>query len=143
ALDDVLDLVGPRVHVLGHVTGLDADRRVAGGDEAPGIHLGVGRGRRAHGASVWLGSVGPRTLSGAPRCYFAAAGNAGSLPMSRTSCWMTTVAFRLATSCFMRSMEATVAARSKLKLGTPPVSSFSRKWTRSPVSSTGPMSFSL
>src|ERR1041384_4173722 len=54
--------------------------------------------------------------------YFAAAGNAGSLPMSRMSCWMMTVAFRLATIPFMRSIEATVAARSKLKCGTPPVS---------------------
>src|SRR4029077_7476433 len=35
-------------------------------------------------------------------CYFAAAGNAGSLPMSRMSCWMTTVALRFATICFMR-----------------------------------------
>jgi hypothetical protein len=35
---------------------------------------------------------------------------------------MTTVAFRFATICFMRSIEATVAARSKLKLGTPPLS---------------------
>ena len=57
-----------------------------------------------------------------PDPYFAAAGNAGSLPMSRMSCWMTTVAFRFATICFMRSIEATVAARSKLKLGTPPLS---------------------
>src|SRR4030095_12186455 len=54
--------------------------------------------------------------------YFAAAGNAGSLPMSRMSCWMTTVAFTFATICFMRSIEATVAARSKLKCGTPPLS---------------------
>jgi len=51
--------------------------------------------------------------------YFAAAGNAGSLPMSRMSCWMMTVALRFATICFMRSIEATVAARSKLNHGTP------------------------
>jgi hypothetical protein len=42
--------------------------------------------------------------------------------MSRMSCWMMTVALRFATICFMRSIDATVAARSKLKCGTPPVS---------------------
>src|SRR5262245_28236059 len=52
-------------------------------------------------------------------CYFAAAGNAGSLPMSRMSCWMMTVALRLAAICFIRSIEAIVAARSKLNHGTP------------------------
>ena len=51
--------------------------------------------------------------------YFAATGNAGSLPMSRGSCWMMTVAFRLAAIFLMRSSEAIVSARSKLKDGTP------------------------
>ena len=44
--------------------------------------------------------------------YFAAAGNAGSLPMSRESCWMMTVPFTFPTICFMRSIDASVAARS-------------------------------
>ena len=45
--------------------------------------------------------------------------------MSRISCWMTTVAFRFAASFFKRSIDATVCARSALKLGTPPASQFS------------------
>jgi hypothetical protein len=36
--------------------------------------------------------------------YFAAAGNAGSLSMSRASCWMMTVALALAAIFFMRSI---------------------------------------
>jgi GAF domain-containing protein len=46
------------------------------------------------------------------RLYRAAAGNAGSLPMSRGSCWMMTVAFRFFSICLMRSSEAMVSARS-------------------------------
>src|SRR2546429_9853364 len=53
------------------------------------------------------------------RDYFAAAGNAGNLPMSRRSCWMMTTAFRFAAIFLKRSSEAMVAARSVLKLGTP------------------------
>ena len=49
---------------------------------------------------------------GVARDYFAAAGNAGSLPMSRRSCWMMTVALRFPAIFFTRSSEATVAARS-------------------------------
>ena len=44
--------------------------------------------------------------------YFAAAGKAGSLPMSRRSCWMITVALRFAAIFFIRSIDATVCARS-------------------------------
>ena len=44
--------------------------------------------------------------------YFAAAGKAGSLPMSRRSCWMITVAWRFAAIFFIRSSDATVCARS-------------------------------
>src|SRR5262249_10258694 len=54
--------------------------------------------------------------------HFAAAGNAGSLPMSRMSCWMTTVALSAAAIFLKRSSEAMVCARSVLKLGTPFVS---------------------
>ena len=70
-----------------------------------------------------------RTLGGQPNCendeaaslqplvpvngdYFAAAGKAGSLPMSRRSCWMITVALRFAAIFFIRSIDATVCARS-------------------------------
>lgn len=53
------------------------------------------------------------------RGYFAASGKAGNFPTSRASCWMMSVAFRFAASCLMRSMEANVCARSKLKAGTP------------------------
>ena len=42
----------------------------------------------------------------------AAIGNAGSLSMSRGSCWMITVAFRFFSICFMRCIEAMVSARS-------------------------------
>ena len=51
--------------------------------------------------------------------YFAAAGKAGSLSMSRGSCWMMTVAFRFFAICLKRSNEASVSARLKLKVGTP------------------------
>ncbi len=51
--------------------------------------------------------------------YFAAAGNAGSLPTSRASCWTITVALRFFASCLMRSIDAMVCERSVLKLGTP------------------------
>ena len=51
--------------------------------------------------------------------YFAAAGKAGSLSMSRGSCWMITVAFRFFAICLKRSNEASVSARLKLKVGTP------------------------
>ena len=78
----------------------------------------IGAARPSLRSPMALRTLPPRP----PKCYFAAAGNAGSLPMSRMSCWMTTVALRFATICFMRSIEATVAARSKLKLGTPPLS---------------------
>jgi len=44
--------------------------------------------------------------------YFASAGKAGSLPMSRRSCWMITVALRFAAIFFNRSSDATVCARS-------------------------------
>src|SRR5439155_1570036 len=86
-----------------------------GGVDAVGIHVHEGRerlpDRRRVEACPLRGS--------ASWCYFAAAWNAGSLPMSRMSCWMTMVALRFAAICFMRSIEAIVAARSKLKLGTP------------------------
>jgi hypothetical protein len=84
------------------------------GNRTAAILLQPRHGRERHPP---LGSVTRRLW-----CYFAAAGNAGSLPMSRMSCWMMTVALRFATICFMRSIEATVAARSTLKLGTPPLS---------------------
>src|ERR1700719_4890168 len=54
--------------------------------------------------------------------YFAPAGNAGNLPMSRASCWMTSVALKTSTIFFMREIEASVSARSKLNAGTPSVS---------------------
>ena len=44
--------------------------------------------------------------------YFAAAGKAGNLPMSRRSCWMITVALRFAATFFIRSIDATDCARS-------------------------------
>ena len=44
--------------------------------------------------------------------YFANAGNTGNFSMSRASCWMMTVAFRFAAIFLMRSIEATVWARS-------------------------------
>src|SRR2546427_266063 len=79
--------------------------------------------RRSNRCNTTVAAPGARASPLTRRWYyFAAAGNAGSLPMSRMSCWMTRVALRFATSCFMRSIEATVAARSKLKLGTPPLS---------------------
>ena len=53
------------------------------------------------------------------RGYFAAAGNAGSLPTSRGSCWMMTVALRFAAIFLKRSTEASVAARSVLNVVTP------------------------
>src|SRR5262249_55839810 len=68
--------------------------------------------------------------------YFAAAGNAGNLPTSRASGWMITVALSFAAIFLTRSVEANVAARSVLKLGTPLVSKFSRKCAKSPLSST-------
>jgi hypothetical protein len=51
--------------------------------------------------------------------YFADAGNAGNLSMSRASCWMMTVALRFAAIFLRRSSDATVWARSKLNAGTP------------------------
>jgi hypothetical protein len=51
--------------------------------------------------------------------YFAAAGNAGSLPTSRASCWMMTVAFRFVAIFLKRSIQASDAARSVLKVGMP------------------------
>jgi hypothetical protein len=42
----------------------------------------------------------------------AAAGKAGSLPMSRGSCWMMIVARRFFSICLMRASEASVSARS-------------------------------
>jgi len=56
---------------------------------------------------------------GAARGYFAAAGKAGSLPRSRGSCWMMTVALRFAAIFLKRSTEASVAARSVLNVVTP------------------------
>jgi hypothetical protein len=44
--------------------------------------------------------------------YFAKAGNTGNFSMSRASCWITTVAFRFDAIFLMRSIEATVCARS-------------------------------
>jgi hypothetical protein len=54
--------------------------------------------------------------------YFAEAGNAGNLSTSRASCWMMTVALRFAAIFLMRSIDATVCARSVLNIGTPPPS---------------------
>jgi hypothetical protein len=69
-------------------------------------------------------SVTNRSPRGCPDCrdYFAAAGNAGSLPTSRASCWMITVAFRFAAIFLKRSIDAIDSARSVLKVGTPLVS---------------------
>ena len=53
------------------------------------------------------------------RTQRAAAGNAGSFGMSRGSCWMMKVALRFFWICLMRSIDASVWARSKLKPGTP------------------------
>ena len=44
--------------------------------------------------------------------YFADAGNAGNFSMSRASCWMMTLALRLSAIFLMRSIDATVSARS-------------------------------
>ena len=44
--------------------------------------------------------------------YFADAGNAGNFPTSRASRWMMTCAFRFDAICLMRSIDATVWARS-------------------------------
>src|SRR5690349_19010513 len=44
--------------------------------------------------------------------YFAACGKAGSLVMSRGSCWMTMVALRFFWMSLMRSIDASVSARS-------------------------------
>src|SRR5580658_2574618 len=44
--------------------------------------------------------------------YFAKAGNTGNFSTSRASCWMMTVAFRFDAIFLMRSIEATVWARS-------------------------------
>src|SRR4029453_2918437 len=111
------------------------DRRRAGGRRLAAGHelAGAGVDPEAHDLVVFLQAhvqhvphvVPPTQMSSRSHgfgCYFAAPGNAGSLPMSRMSCWITTVALRFVTICFMRSIEATVAARSKLKLGTPPLS---------------------
>jgi hypothetical protein len=54
--------------------------------------------------------------------YFADAGNTGSLPTSRASCWMMTVALRLAAIFLKRSSEPSVWAWSVLNTGTPLVS---------------------
>jgi hypothetical protein len=54
--------------------------------------------------------------------YFADAGKTGSLPTSRASCWMTTVALRLAAIFLKRSSEASVRVWSVLNIGTPLVS---------------------
>ena len=48
----------------------------------------------------------------AARAYFAAAGYAGSFSMSRASCWMMTFAFRFSEIFLIRSIDATVWARS-------------------------------
>jgi hypothetical protein len=55
------------------------------------------------------------------RHLVADAGNVGSLPTSRRSCWMMT-ALRLAAICFRRSIDACDWERSLLKAGTPPAS---------------------
>ena len=47
-----------------------------------------------------------------PGNYFANAGNAGNFPTSRASRWMMTCAFRFDAICLMRSIDATVWARS-------------------------------
>jgi hypothetical protein len=51
--------------------------------------------------------------------YSAAVGNAGNLSMSRASCWMISVALKVATIPFSRSIEASVCERSELNRGTP------------------------
>src|SRR5262249_23641995 len=78
-------------------------------------------------ASAHLGAHQPKALGRGPEgsgasVYFAAVGNAGNLSMSRASCWMITVALRFAASFLMRSIDASVCARSKLNIGTPLVS---------------------
>src|SRR5262249_27393863 len=88
--------------------GLGGDRHLARGGE------GLRAGRRV---TRYEGK--PQQHPSGRNHYFAAAGNAGSLPMSRMSCWMMTVAFTFPTICFIRSIEAIVAARSKLNAGTP------------------------
>jgi hypothetical protein len=54
--------------------------------------------------------------------YFADAGNTGSSPTSRSSCWMMTVALRLAAIFLKRSSEPSVWVWSVLNTGTPLVS---------------------
>jgi len=51
--------------------------------------------------------------------YFAAVGNVGNLSMSRASCWMISVALKVAMIPFSRSIEASVCERSELNHGTP------------------------
>ena len=54
--------------------------------------------------------------------YFADTGKTGSLPTSRSSCWMITVALRLAAIFLKRSSEPSVYVWSVLNIGTPLVS---------------------
>ena len=70
-------------------------------------------------ASAFPGEGWGRNLSSH---HFAAAGNAGSLPMSRASCWMITVALRFLAMVLKRSNDASVSCRLVLNVGTPFVS---------------------
>src|SRR5207245_2823830 len=75
--------------------------------------------RRSNRCNTTVAAPGARASPLTRRWYyFAAAGNAGSLPMSRMSCWMTRGALRFATSCFMPSNRVPVPARAKVKLAT-------------------------
>jgi hypothetical protein len=56
---------------------------------------------------------------------------------------MMTCPFKFSAIFLMRSIDATDWARSKLNVGTPNASKFSRKWIASPTSTTGPVCGSL
>src|SRR5687768_6005482 len=71
----------------------------------------------AYAATQRLDSDNPNVLFMGP--YSANAGNVGSLPRSPGSCWMITVARRFFSMDLKRSSDASVWARSKLKMGTP------------------------
>lgn len=66
-----------------------------------------------------LGLFEQRSEAVACAAQRAAAGNAGSLGMSRPSCWITTVAFRFSAIFRKRSSDASVSARPVLNGGTP------------------------
>jgi hypothetical protein len=76
----------------------------------------AGRGSLEHRHAINSGAGRPKaqTRTTIVPCggQFADAGNAGNLSTSRASCWMMTFAFRFDAIFLMRSIDATVCARS-------------------------------